>query len=471
MSVPSTHRYVLRAVIEFTTPFLVGAGRGGDVADAVFVADANGLPALPGSSLAGALRAAFHGAGHSPEDENRLFGYQDGDTGAGSRLSVSWACIHDQHDRPVEGIVEPRRLDDPVLAMARVPTIRDHVRISHRGAADSSGHGKFDEQAVGAGQRFTFEMELDGVAADERLWDALLGVVGDPALRLGGRTRRGFGGFRIVSAGARVFDLAKDFGDYSRHPVSLASPSPVLSPLKTTAGGVPSSWATIRVDLRPQGYWMFGGGQDLAGVLGDADMAPVRDCRVVWNKGHGRVVEDLVVLPGTGIKGALAHRVAFHYNALSGTFADGLGADGVEAVTGPRNGAVGALFGFCKGDAGEDGEDGRRGRVVIDDLFLEASPPSQLVHHVGIDRFTGGARDQVLFCERPFWQGGAVAIAIHVEDPSSLDGRVREALRLAIVDLVEGRLQMGAGAGRGLGYFRGTAEWPEAFQGTAEGPQ
>jgi CRISPR/Cas system CMR subunit Cmr4 (Cas7 group RAMP superfamily) len=79
-----THRYVLRGTLEFTTPFLVGAGRKGDVADAVFVADPNGLPAIPGSSLAGVLRARFQER-HGEEATNRLFGFQRKDQGEGSR--------------------------------------------------------------------------------------------------------------------------------------------------------------------------------------------------------------------------------------------------------------------------------------------------------------------------------------------------------------------------------------------------
>ena len=52
-------RYVARPTIEFTTPFLVGAGEEDFFSDAVFVADANGLPAIPGSSIAGVLRHEF----------------------------------------------------------------------------------------------------------------------------------------------------------------------------------------------------------------------------------------------------------------------------------------------------------------------------------------------------------------------------------------------------------------------------
>ncbi len=452
-----THRYVLRGTLEFTTPFLVGAGRKGDVADAVFVADPNGLPAIPGSSLAGVLRARFQER-HGEEATNRLFGFQRKDQGEGSRLAVSWGCLHDSRDVPVEGLVESDRLNDPVLANAQVPTLRDHVRITHRGASDAAGHGKFDEQAVCAGHRFSFELEMIGSEAEAGLWDRLIALLGDPALRLGGKTRRGYGAFRFVRLAQRVFDLRRDFEAYRALPVTLAG----LQGLKELSCPRREE-EIVTLKLQPRGYWMFGGGADLPDQLGEADMAPVRDSRVVWTNGKGEVQRDLLVVPASGVKGALAHRVAFYANAQSGTFADGMKTEDFATVTGAENPVVRELFGCTKDSKGgkEDREDrGQRGRVILDDLFLEGSPDSQLVHHVGIDRFTGGARDQVLFCERPLWRGKPLELSVGVAEADRLSDDALRALRRALEDLAGGRLQVGAGFGRGCGYFDGTVTWP-----------
>ncbi len=459
----STHRYVARVTLEFTTPFLIGTGRGGDVADAVCVSDPNGLPALPGSSLAGVLRAACQSA-YTKAVTDDLFGFQERDQGAGSRLTVSWACIHDCHNVPVEGLVPPERLNDDVLAKALLPAIRDHVRINHRGAGAADDRAKFDEQAVCAGQRFTFELALAGNADHQVHWENLLTLLGNPDLRLGGKTRRGFGAFRIQALRTRVFDLSTDFAAYQNHPVRLAGPDGELhdTPLNP---GKPSS-LRVELHLRPQSYWMFGGGVDLTGATGNADMAPVRDSRVVWKNDCGRVEEDLLLIPATGLKGALAHRVAFHYNALMGDFADQKTASTDSAtqtdemfyrLVGENNPAVGELFGYCK----DSGVEGQRGRVIIDDQFLTPDPPQQLVPHVGIDRFTGGARDGVLFSERPLWQGPELRIPMRITRPEGVSPETRKALALALADLAGGRLQVGGGHGRGLGYFKGEVIWPE----------
>lgn len=198
-------------------------------------------------------------------------------------------------------------------------------------------------------------------------------------------------------------------------------------------------------------------------------MAPVRDCRIIWENGMGSVEEDLLVIPASSVKGALAHRTAFHYNALKGIFADEVPSEEIADHWGEGNKAVRELFGYCKNGSGKDDvkgekDTGRPGKVFMDDIYLPGKVESQLVHHVGIDRFTGGARDQVLFSERPLWKGASLPIHISISKIDSIEDRsdVLKAFRSAVNDLAEGRLQIGGGSGRGLGYFDSDSavEWP-----------
>ncbi len=456
-----SHRYVMRGTIQFTTPFIIGAGQTDDVADAIFVSDANGLPAIPGSSLAGVLRSVFREKVPSKGKENSLFGFQEKDKGEGSRLSVSWGCIHDSTDVPVEGLAAPERLADPVLIKAQSTSIRDHVRINHLGASDSGDRGKFDEAPVCAGHRFTFELEMIGKEEDRPMWDDLMSLLSDPALRLGGRTRRGYGAFRFVSIRGRVFDLSKeaDFSDYSLHPVELGIMSKVLKDMVLETKE--QDHTGVSMELIPQGHWMFGGGNDIAG---DADMAPVRDSCIVWEVSKGKVLEDVLVVPASSIKGAISHRVAFHYNALSGLFADNV--EDPASCSGESNDGVRQLFGFCK-----DKNEGKRGSIVMDDIYIMAdqAPADQWIPHVGIDRFTGGARDSVLFCERPLW-GGTIPFSMKVVGDCLKDEKILLALRRTLEDLASGRLQVGAGSGRGLGRFHSTdVKWTGALSSIKEG--
>jgi CRISPR/Cas system CSM-associated protein Csm3 (group 7 of RAMP superfamily) len=508
-SAPKAHpfRHVARVVIEFTTPFHVGTGEGGYGADALVVTDANGLPALPGSSLAGALRATFQervsaafvaagapaaAARKQAEDRtNQIFGHQTNDEGRGSRLSLTWAAIHDRNDQPVEGLWPRTSLtNDPVLNEALGLRIRDHVRLTHRGAA--AHQGKFDDSPVAAGHRFTFELELVSHLKDDQDWKDLLATLTSGVLRLGGKSRRGYGAFKVERIRARSFHLGdrQDFADYAAHPAHLEPPKsgpaqaassppppdptqwpPTLEHFPLPPPSPPPGSVTITLRLKPRGYWMFGGGEDVHAAAGKpADMAPLREERIVWNGSLGRVEDKLLLLPGSAIKGALSHRLAFHRNRLALRFADDCTVAGncpndsdghrvaqsaLERITGIHNDAVRDLFGFvAEGQADVSEEQAARGRVLIDDLYWTAAQPSdQLIPHVSIDRFTGGAADSKLFCERPLWQGDFPELKLTILDANRLPLTTRQALQAALADLAQGRLALGAGAGRGLGYF------------------
>jgi CRISPR/Cas system CMR subunit Cmr4 (Cas7 group RAMP superfamily) len=451
--IPVKNISIARVTVEFETPFHIGTGDEGDVSDAAVVCDVNGLPSLPGTSLAGVLRAAYSDR-YDRNQMETLFGYQDGKDGAGSKMTISWGCIHDCHDKPVEGLVDGKRLDDPVLANACNPTLRDHVRINHQGASSSDEHGKFDELAVCKGHRFTFECMMQGIDDDQKLWDQFIDLLSDKSLRIGGKTRRGFGSFRIIKLQTRVFNLsdANDFKAFAAYPARLDTNADGLVSDNNASGSMAGALARTIV-LKPLEYWMFGGGEDMSKDGFEADMAPVRDRAINWKSLPANVDDNLVVLPGSSIKGALAHRVAYHYNRLTGFYGDKEKADDfIERIK--NNPGIEQLFGFAKEGKGEESK-GRRGRVLIDDIYVNTEPKSQVVHHVSIDRFTGGARTLTggLFSERPFWQGPDIPLTITVTGSSDIDDDAMNALNEAISDLCESRLALGGGTGRGLGFF------------------
>ncbi len=465
---------LVRVTIELQTPFAVGCGEAADGIDHVFVTDANGLPTIPGTTIAGVLRHALAG-GDDPRTTPRcrdLFGYQDRDEGSSSRVEISFAQVHDAHDRPV-----PMRMnepfDDPVLRALAAGVRRDHVRIDERGVPDR--RGKFDDLWVPAGARFTFELRIDEGSEEER--DTLVALLGSGVLRIGRASRGGFGGFRVVAACGRGFDLrkAQDRDVYRRLPRALSQPVPVgllrALPVEQASGSLPGGYQVIELDLEPEDLWIFGGGEPtleahlLQGGSDSepkaADQLPVTEARIVWceeARPPGRVEEHAVVVPGSAVKGALRHRVAFHARRLRAAFADR--GDDKPLEEEPE---VVALFGSIKGPHG-----GQAGCVVIDDLFLSSDELEHLwLDHVSIDRFTGGARDQRLFSEVVLagarWRLRVRIDTTRLRDPT---GFTLEALRCALDDLAQGRLALGAGASRGHGYFRGVVrgDWAWAKQ-------
>lgn len=480
------HRWSANVTLELLSPLHIGAGEDTSQSDAAVVVDANGLSTIPGSSIKGVLRSRFEAvaqqAGISPADVKSLFGFQSGDRGQGSRLRVTWGRVHDKNNRPVIGLLDPDILaTDEVLASAALPELRDHASINSKGIAEN----KFDELSVPAGHRFSFQIELtsDNSAIDNRAWALLLhilapGTAGGSGIRLGGKTRRGFGAAQVIA-----------LQPAQREAFETASASPDDTDL-------PGSNQVLlhRVALVPDTdcFWMFGGG-DEPNEATDSDNSPpessnpVRAGRVVWEDSGGRFKPNVLVIPGSSLKGPLRHRTRFHLCRQLGAWAENEDTRQKERV----NLALALLFGTVHKQDSNDRKVGRlrpadfarAGCLYLDDIYLEGNPGTATVpesaplqNHVTIDRVLGGALDHHLFTDRPLHGGGfTLRIAYQAPDFNGLSERELEVLKdtpdpasaaralldealkafdRAIHDLKSGMLALGAHGNRGYGWFR-----------------
>ena len=468
------YRLLTCIVMEAASPLAVGSGHKSIMTDSAVARDANGLPYIPGSSLAGVIRHALEE--HQDKDRDHpdmddWMGCQNKDRTEGSRLMVTEAKILDSSGKPADGLL-PDAAADPLLrhfTQNRLP-IRQHVCISHLGAAEDMG--KFDEEVVPAGTRFCFEMEL---LADEEeksagLMDDILRSVSADSFRIGGGTRSGFGAMKIVSIGRRDIDLTKELDVY-------LSKSSGLNPEwegfeQIDPSGLKShddNFIRYTLTLKPADFMFFGSGFG----SGDADMTYVRNPAVTWSKdGKGTfseaAEEKFILIPASSVKGALSHRTAYYYNQFkeifaddSKRFADGLLPDELktqlEEHTGDRNAAVKALF----GSAGDDNGEGKaRGLAIFTDVTAQntAGAKSKLLNHVSIDRFTGGAINGALFNEETLFAHGTKFIMeiLVSKKEAEKDPQVIEAFEKALDDVTDGLLPLGGGVNRGNGTFKGS---------------
>lgn len=463
MSQPWTHFDVAYITIELESAFLVAAGDSDRLFDAVFVTDANGLPCIPGESIAGVLRHSLAGD-DCPEDNPRcrdVFGYQSGSDGQSSRVRVSYGHVHGQNDQPVPFRGASTK-GDPVLAALRAGVGRDHVRIGKNGAAENSG--KFDELLIPAGARFTFELMLSKQA--EISIEDFVALLSRPEVRIGGKTRRGMGQFRVIRASAVSFDLARkeDLKRLGELPVALekAVECKLLKTieLKRTPS---TSYLSGTIHLEPVGTWMIGGGSPTGreparqrkaedGRDSQWDRVPLSEARIEWSKGgkaQGQVTTEKnrpYLLPASSIKGAIRHRTAFHARRLKGDWYSGdpanhSGSDSTEVQ----------LFGDVR-----NANEGKPGLVYFSDVYLSPETQLQALQHVSLDRFTQGPMDHLLYDELALI-GGKVEIGITIDASQIQDDLARAALAAALDDLCEGRLPLGAG--RGHGRFKGEVKW------------
>ena len=205
---------IARMVIETETPLAIGSGEKDIMTDKLVVKDVNGMPYIPGSSLAGVLR-------HSIKDFNRpdsIFGFQKGNKGKGSRILFTDGVMLGEDGIALDGL---QQIPNTAFyeRYSNLP-IRQHVRMNESGTAEDKG--KFDEQVVFKGTRFVFEMELVYTSLenaeepeDEKTFNAILKNLCFKTLRFGSGTRNGFGNrgrFCRRSAGNDIHAQIAGFG-------------------------------------------------------------------------------------------------------------------------------------------------------------------------------------------------------------------------------------------------------------------
>ncbi len=333
------HRYIARFIIEAETAFAVGSGDKGISVDRLIARDANNLPYIPGTTLAGLLRSHFVeycDKQHSNEPNNlsdQIFGFQkDNNNGQGSFLVVSSAHLIGSNGIVYDGLMDLSN-DSAFLDRFKKLPNRDHVRMTDKGSADTEQHGKFDEEVVYKGTRFAFEMEFenDGSEQDNAYWESLLDMFFMPSFRIGGGGRKGLGNFNVIDLLTKKYNLKnnQELQEYLDRTSSLNSGSQASgkkTEINDRKGKVKQTfhekWYHYRLNLQPENFFFFGAG---FGNI-DVDDFYKTETRIVWENGKPDFIEinpqegrfGDILIPASSVKGAISHRLAFHYNRLNG---------------------------------------------------------------------------------------------------------------------------------------------------------
>lgn len=413
---------IARFVVEATSPISIASGGDDPVRDTPLVRDPNGLPMLPATSIAGVLKHVL-----DPETAKTLLGFQATDEGARSAVSISDGLIHWSNDMPRDGLLLGENVikSDPLARWFAdaSPLQREHVRISEAGVVD--GEGKFDRSACPAGSRFTFEMSIRHGAEEDPLTPLVTAL--HSGVSMGGATRSGYGKLICIREAIERIDLRKNREGY----LALLGTGALDQKVEFSDVSPAKSNTTMKLRLKSEGPLLIGGSSSDANI----DSAPYAEAYIDWSSDEG-TRQTRYVIPGSSIKGPLRHRTAYYLakgrhdlalaNAVFGTARDG------------DAGNAGILF---FGDAYFDGShDSANGHLLID------------VAHVGIDRFTAGARKGVLFVNQMLWQP---EFLVNIDGYGLVSGEAKAALDAALGDLLSGHLGIGADWGDGVGVVSG----------------
>jgi len=460
-----THRYMARIVLEAETPISIGSGLTNIITDSVILRDVNGFPYIPGTSLTGVIRHQME----EDRDVKSLFGYQENNDGEGSRIIFSDAKMIGANGDVIDGLkLQSNFMGDFYEKFKNLP-IRQHARLDKKGV--TANMGKFDEEIIFKGTRFCFEIEMLSDGKNFQDFKSVLNQLKLKTFRIGGGTRSGFGKIRIVENKSGYVDLnlenEEELNLYLKKTPCLSDNAfwknkyvKKLSDKNINREG----WYKYVLKLLPEDFFLFGSG------FGDddADMIPVKEDKIVWDEktGFPEFIEDCILIPATSVKGAISHRVAYHYNRLIGYWADDKNQEELNKLTGKNNKAVKQLFG-SEGDIEQGSKEliyQKRGNVIFSDIIENKhGTKDKILNHVAIDRFTGGTIDGALFSEKTTYAKGKTyetEILVNNEVFKE-DDNIRKAFNCTLKDIVDGLLPLGGGVNRGNGAFTGEIVEPK----------
>jgi len=442
------------------TPISVGGLGAGEHVDLDVAVDGAGRFYIPGTSLAGPMRAWLSENVESEKLLDELFGFieQTEDKGQASSLFIE--------DSPAQGAVRERRHG-----------------IALREDTGTVADGFFYTRALlPRGTRFPLEMELDidkspepGTGHPAGALALLLKALCEGKVRFGACKTRGMGALRLEGLRVDYYDFVEDTGALGRWLTSGSS-----SEVRETLGmeqelkalkhfGTPNQrkrrFFEVLIHWRALSPVMVKAGRDGA----ETDMLPLMS-------GVGGTGKIAPVIPGSSVKGALRAQARRILHTLFDPKPKG-----EKLSEKPKYlDLLDALFGSTEW----------AGRLSVDDIYYRPEAPvspdawlkedadalnavTERRQHVAIDRFTGGASEGALYSVRPVKRDEGeegsgwdpIRLALDLSDfPESEERAALALLKLLIRDLRDGYVSIGFSARRGMGEIAvERVDWRDDF--------
>lgn len=269
MSWDVTLRHELRGDLVCETPLYVGGWDTSAVADLAVARDGLDRPVIPGTSIAGAVRAWLAGTGRQ-DDLDDLFGWARKQDGKPSRIRVD---------------------DAPVIGGQVALQVRTGVGIDRNTRSAAAGF-LYEREVLPAGTRFAFRLVADEPSGDgpdvAGAFTAVTAALRAGHVRLGAARTRGLGRVRLEHAETRTTNLADRSGLRS-----WLTGTAAWQALTDPATAEQPGRLTITVDWRPVSPVLVK--DSLQGAL--VDILPL-----TATTADGKV---RLLLPGSSVKGVL----------------------------------------------------------------------------------------------------------------------------------------------------------------------
>lgn len=440
--------YLFKGILKAETPFMIGNGDD-TYSDMDLLRNHKKEPFIPGTALAGVCRAYLEKDDNFKDEVKNYFG--EGKKGHEStKYRQSQVIVYDGQ---LEGAEKP-------------PTrIRDSVKLENKVAVDES---KFDFEIVEAGAAFSFRLEfkVDKGKRDEveNLVRALIAGFHHGEIRIGGKSNRGYGYFKLLpsldsdTAGVKCkyFDLT-DLGkltDYINWDWSKATFTEELSLKELPQESQNNAFKSIPLQLHSflfiRDYAHNEEYED-----GTIDAVPLKNSK------------DEVVIPGTTWAGVFRHHMERILNQLDRKVIGKIFPKcNINKESWPKA-LIEYLFGYVheeKSDKNDEPQasNNQASHIFFKESHFEKGNVSEILRtRTAIDRFTGGASKGLLFNNKLAYTQGdrsscylEIGLSQELKDEKKQYDFVKSLLDVCFEDLQEGYLAVGGQTAVGGGIFR-----------------
>jgi len=401
-------RIYVRGILTLLSPLLLGSG-GDENSDIDLLRDWEGRPFIPGSALAGVLRHYLGEILHSKDIDivEEMFGRKP------QKEQDSTQSLIYFYDAEIK--------NQPQIQ------IRDGVEIDNL-TKTAKEKGKYGYEVLEAGNAFEFRTELiirekhnASLKKIENLLYLILNTLQNEKIRIGGKTRRGFGKVKLEDIRLLVLNMNKPEDR--------------------------NKW----IDFN----WDFEGNSDI-GVLNHNELGikdiPITTIKVKFSIPYSLIikhyssepeVEDMEhlfsagnsVIPGTSWTGALRHAM------------ENIGRE-IEREKEIKD-LIEKLFGYVD----EESKKAKASRIYIEESVIR-NEVSVSYTRSKVDRFTGGVVEGALFEERPVFNNDDTEVHLNIDIKEGEDAEIG-LLLLAIRDLWYGIQTIGGEANIGRGVLEG----------------
>lgn len=431
-------RIYIKGDYVLTSPFLTGSGENENT-DMDLLKNHEGIPFIPGTSIAGVLRNYLGGGCCECEEEGLflpvtlLFGKRDKES-TQSLLFVS----------------DGRLKQDSQTTINR----RDGIELDFdtRTTAKSA---KYDYEIIEPGavfeMRFEFicrEMHEDKLINLKHCLYLIVNALENEKISIGAKTRRGLGKGKLENI--QILDL--DFNDpktqndmvkkWVEFDWDSIESNRSADDWKQNID-LPASYTDLEVEFKIPYSFLI---RDYIAALSDPDLPDAVQLQCA-NK---------PVMPGSSWAGALRHhmkRICFNLLKDTGNFSDaGRLKKNIDSKI------INKLFGYIN----KDNKTAWASRISFEESEIKNSAYFSYTRNK-IDRFTGGTVDTALFTEKPVWgkpvrerNDTCVSLNIRIEQPlPESDDYETGLLLLGINDLWHGIQPVGGGVSVGRGILAG----------------